>query len=224
MKTASLAVACAIALARLAAANFSESQPGTIDTIPPIVHLPQDIEAHTVGATFDLSYTATDQGEGDEWITLHVVDEQGSVTPLADGMPNTGVFQWLIAVPEGTYHLEMHATDSFGNAGSARSNSFNILADVASTTDLPAQFGLIGAYPNPFNPGTTLTYSLDQTSPVNLSVYNLQGQLVATIVDGLVEAGQHRVWFDGSALSSGIYFTRLQSESRMDVSKITLLK
>jgi len=66
-------------------------------------------------------------------------------------------------------------------------------------------------YPNPFNPSTTIRYRLPHKSVVQLTVFNTLGQQVAQLVNGEVEAGYHEARFDGSGVSSGVYFYRLQA-------------
>jgi beta-N-acetylhexosaminidase len=73
---------------------------------------------------------------------------------------------------------------------------------------LPARTTL-GNYPNPFNPATKLRYDLPQRSQVHLAVFNLLGQVVATLADGIADAGIHEVRFDGNQRASGVYFARL---------------
>jgi hypothetical protein len=74
---------------------------------------------------------------------------------------------------------------------------------------LPLAFELGANYPNPFNPSTTLRYALPAAGQVQLEVYNLMGQRLATLVDGVRPAGYHEVLFDGSALASGVYVYRV---------------
>lgn len=75
-------------------------------------------------------------------------------------------------------------------------------------------YELSGSYPNPFNGSTTITYRVSRRSIVRLSVFDLLGREVAPLVDGESEAGDHEVRFDGSGLSSGVYFTYLQVADR----------
>ena len=75
----------------------------------------------------------------------------------------------------------------------------------------PAVFALDQNYPNPFNPGTKITYSIAVDSKVKLTVYNLLGETVATLVNATVPAGNQEVTFNGSNLNSGIYFYRLET-------------
>jgi hypothetical protein len=89
---------------------------------------------------------------------------------------------------------------------------------------LPAVYSLEQNYPNPFNPATNVEFSLPATSQVQLKVYNMLGQEVATLVNGTVVAGHHTVSFDGSHLASGIYLYRLVTGSYVHTMKMVLLK
>ena len=73
----------------------------------------------------------------------------------------------------------------------------------------PEKFELFQNYPNPFNPTTTICYQLTRDSRVNLRVYNLLGQEVATLVDGEKQAGYHQEVFDATRFASGMYIYRI---------------
>ncbi|GJQ32124.1 MAG: hypothetical protein HBSAPP04_09630 [Ignavibacteriaceae bacterium] len=95
--------------------------------------------------------------------------------------------------------------------------------------DTPDSFVLEQNYPNPFNPVTVIRYALPARGSagagnVVLKVHNLLGETVATLVDGEVEAGTHRVTFDASGLNSGIYFYTLTANGKTQSRKMTLLK
>lgn len=94
--------------------------------------------------------------------------------------------------------------------------------------DIPNRFVLHNNYPNPFNPSTVIDYqlapSVDGGNYTTLKVYNLIGKEVATLVNGYKAAGYYKVTFDGSNLSSGLYFCKLQSGSNVEVKKLTLVK
>jgi hypothetical protein len=89
---------------------------------------------------------------------------------------------------------------------------------------LPMGIGLLSAYPNPFNPMTTISFNLPVTSEVSLVVYNLTGQVVQTLVNDRVSAGSHNVTFDGARLSSGMYFYTLNAGAFSESRKMMLLK
>ncbi|MBU1708284.1 T9SS type A sorting domain-containing protein [bacterium] len=89
---------------------------------------------------------------------------------------------------------------------------------------LPDVIALHQNYPNPFNPSTRIAFTLSKTGPVSLKVYDLLGREIVTLMDGVQTAGNHSVFFDGSDLPSGIYFTRLESSELHQVKKMVLLK
>jgi hypothetical protein len=90
---------------------------------------------------------------------------------------------------------------------------------------MPDEFTVSQNYPNPFNPTTTIEFTLAQDSKVLLKVYNVLGQEVATLFDGEMQAGiLHRIPFNASRLSSGIYFYRLEAKGNVQVKKLVLMK
>jgi len=91
---------------------------------------------------------------------------------------------------------------------------------------LPTQFSLEQNYPNPFNPTTLLVYQIPISSEVKLEVYDMLGRKVATLVNAFMEAGIHTYSFDASrfALTSGIYFYRIQAGGFVATKKMVLLK
>jgi hypothetical protein len=103
--------------------------------------------------------------------------------------------------------------------------SFSIIATgVALNRGVPQEFALSQNYPNPFNPSTMIEFALPKESWVTLEVYSLLGQKVATLVDGLRQAGYHAERFDGSELSSGLYLYRFSSNQISYSKKMLLLK
>jgi hypothetical protein len=83
---------------------------------------------------------------------------------------------------------------------------------------------VLGNYPNPFNPTTTFRYALPEAERVIFKIYNLQGCLVNTLVDGIQEAGIHQVDFDASHLASGIYLYQLSAGGQTISGKMVLMK
>lgn len=79
-------------------------------------------------------------------------------------------------------------------------------------------------YPNPFNPTTTIEFSLKQDGFIRLSIYNLLGQEVSKVFEGDLSAGMHKFQFDGSQLSSGVYFYRLTTSDYTHSKKMMLMK
>ena len=90
--------------------------------------------------------------------------------------------------------------------------------------EVPAGFVLEQNYPNPFNPSTHIRFNLPQAGPVTLTVYDLFGREVATLVNGQKPAGNHEVAFDAGALASGFYVYRLHAGRFSETKVMTLLK
>jgi hypothetical protein len=95
---------------------------------------------------------------------------------------------------------------------------------VPAGKDVPLQFSLAQNYPNPFNPTTNVSYSIERTGEVRLLVYNLLGQQVAVLADGIETAGEHVASFDARGLASGVYYCRLQSGEHTASMKMLLVR
>ena len=89
---------------------------------------------------------------------------------------------------------------------------------------IPDKFSLDPAYPNPFNPTTTIRYALPQASNVRLTVYNMLGRQIKVLVNQQQKAGMHEVTFHSNQLSSGTYIYRIEAGDFIKVRKMTLLK
>jgi hypothetical protein len=128
-------------------------------------------------------------------------------------------------VTPGPNTLYILSTDVGGPGGLNFSATVTINGDGTSgTNDRPVAFGLGDSFPNPFNPSTTIPFTLSTTGDAELSVYNMLGDRVAVLHSGLSERGTHEVTFDAAALPSGVYFARLSTEGRVDTRKLVLVK
>jgi len=88
---------------------------------------------------------------------------------------------------------------------------------------------LIGNYPNPFNPTTKISFSLQHDSKVELSVFNIKGQKITTLLNENMTAGKHNIAWNGvdsnnKKVSSGVYFYKMESSKYTNVKKMILLK
>ncbi len=90
--------------------------------------------------------------------------------------------------------------------------------------ELPHEFRLEQNFPNPFNPSTTITFTIPQTGSAALKVYDVLGAEVARLVDGVLPAGEHRVSWDAGSHSSGVYFYALTSDARMQTRRMLLIR
>lgn len=109
-------------------------------------------------------------------------------------------------------------------SGDTSNADFRLMGALAANAPVPMETKLDGAYPNPFNPTTTLRYQLAEAVSVRLDVYDVTGRLVATLADGVQAAGEYRASFDGAALGTGLYFVRFRAGTVNSVQKIQLLK
>ncbi|MBN2279643.1 MAG: T9SS type A sorting domain-containing protein [Candidatus Marinimicrobia bacterium] len=104
-------------------------------------------------------------------------------------------------------------------------NYFGDTSAVAVEEELmPTEFSLSQNYPNPFNPTTVIPFALPESSPVVLTIYDISGKLVKSLVFGTVNAGYHRIEIDAEKFSTGIYFYRIQAGNFSDIKKMTIIK
>lgn len=126
-------------------------------------------------------------------------------------------------------------TDASGTADGWYIDNVRILADTAvvglaeDTEMLPNAYTLEQNYPNPFNPETTIKFGLPEASQVSLTVYNLLGQQIATLMDQHRKAGWHEVRWNGldaagQKVGSGVYFYQLKTENYTQVRKMVIMK
>ncbi|MGK7370699.1 MAG: lamin tail domain-containing protein [Candidatus Halalkalibacterium sp. M3_1C_030] len=94
----------------------------------------------------------------------------------------------------------------------------------SNAPDIPESVKLNPNYPNPFNPATTISYELKEDSEVLLSIWNIVGQKVVTLVDGMQEAGEHTATWNASEMPSGIYIAQLEVGGQVFIRKMTLIK
>ena len=112
----------------------------------------------------------------------------------------------------------------------ANAGTIDIVGEVSGFTlkkegaSLPVQYALSQNYPNPFNPVTTISYSVPSDGLVSLKVFDLLGEEVSTVTEGEHESGFHSAQFDGSHLSSGVYFYKLTSRDYTLTKKLILMK
>jgi hypothetical protein len=187
------------------------------------------------------------QSWGETTITSNTVPYHTSQDSIVKNWPSAG--QWLsIDVtplvrfwyehPDSNFGIFGHCANATANNGAVEFNSSRFptgterpkLTIVYSTTGvkpdgslLPSDFQL-EAYPNPFNPRTTISYTLDKAGRTSLIVMDLNGRIVDQMVNGYQPAGEHQIYWNAGRFSSGMYIVTLSSGGKQAVKKVALMK
>ncbi len=101
---------------------------------------------------------------------------------------------------------------------------YEVAVDDDEQDALPGEFAIQSIYPNPFNPVTTIHYSLPELSHVKLTVFDLLGREVTTLVNGELQPGQYSAVFDGTNMASGLYFVQMQAGDFSAIERMVLMK
>ncbi len=195
--------------------------------------LPTDGSSIVVDAvTFSWS-TAIDV-DGDTviyWLNIKVSDID---TIFATTNTTLTVDFGALGLADQTYGVTWSVTASDGQVTTAAENGAGTLDVITSVEDeelagIPEEFALHQNYPNPFNPETTIRYQLPESANVLLKIYNLQGQLVRTLVNENKEAGFHEIVWDArdktdQSMPSGVYLYRIQAGDFTEFKKLMLLQ
>ena len=132
-------------------------------------------------------------------------------------------------LPVGDHIVTLEAMDEFGNVSTAEMHVVVEYSTDAGMIEVPGAIELSQNYPNPFNPTTEIRFRMPEPGVVNMSIYDVRGSLVKTLVNGYVEAGEKRVTWDGtnnlgSRVPSGVYFCRLVSGGFKKTIKVVLVR
>lgn len=130
--------------------------------------------------------------------------------PISTGGKDTVAFAFVYQGVDG----DRVVVDDFVSKSTVSNDGSSTITDYALNQN----------YPNPFNPSTTISFSLRESGSVTLNVYNILGELVATVLNGEFNAGSHTVQFNASHLPSGMYFYSLESQQFKSTKKMLLLK
>ncbi len=103
-------------------------------------------------------------------------------------------------------------------------NGVNKITELSEKNPLPENISLEKVYPNPFNPSTSIYYAIPEDLEVSLNIYNLQGQVVESLVDGNVNAGYHKIVWNADSNSSGVYFLKMIVGEHVTTQKLLLVK
>jgi len=156
-----------------------------------------------------------DTGEGGYQLTGGDEDaEEEAGYPLTAGDEEVGDGSFLLT----------DGDEEAGDGGYQRAIQGDASFRIEGTLVQPQQASILGNYPNPFNPETTIRFEVRAAQPIRLSVFNVLGQRVQVLVDGWMESGEHEARFDGYGLPSGTYFTRLETTAGVVTHIIMLAK
>jgi photosystem II stability/assembly factor-like uncharacterized protein len=154
-----------------------------------------------------------------------IVGSGGTILKTSDGGNN-----WINVI-SGTNHL-LKSISLINNNGWIVGSFRTILkttngggiVNIYEPTIMPVQFNLHQNYPNPFNPVTNISFSVAKSQLVKVIVYDINGKLVEVLLDKFINSGNYNIMFDGSKLSSGVYFYKIQTEGFSDTKKMILAK
>ena len=126
-------------------------------------------------------------------------------------------------VPDGTHIYSLQAIYQTGESDIIFTE-IEVRVSERDEIEIPVYTELLGNFPNPFNPDTTIRYNLAVESFVSLDIYNIRGQLVESLVNEYLNAGRYSVIWNADNVPSGIYFYRLETGDKIDVKRMVLLK
>ncbi|MDK9700841.1 MAG: T9SS type A sorting domain-containing protein [bacterium] len=132
--------------------------------------------------------------------------------------------RWNPANPGTLNTLMQMTTNTTPATVNYRVRGFASATAAPEPTIVPSEYSLAQNFPNPFNPSTEISFALPRAAKVKLTVMDVMGREVATLANGNFSAGSHRVTFDGSNLSSGVYFYRIEAGSFQAMHKMMLIK
>ena len=173
--------------------------------------------------SIQLLYT-TNNGSSFSTVAMSLVD-------TIDAATHSGKYSAIIPQSTTTPKFYVRAVDATNISRTSPYNAPTDLYDAVTGTTgvtpgnpIPHTFALKQNYPNPFNPATTINYQLPVNSMVTLKVFDLLGREVATLVNGRQTPNNYSVSFNGSGLSTGVYFYRLQTDNFTETKRMMLIK
>ena len=171
------------------------------------------------------TWRVTSTGEGtfhlSDWpIPVNLAyDDADLMVGGTDGLP-VGDLNWF---PTAKADFNTNQATYYAALVDGLNNGHTVLA-VRELGGTPTQFNLTQNYPNPFNPTTTINFSISEPGNVTLKVYDVTGKEITTLVNGFKTAQSYEVQFDGSNLSSGVYFYTIHSNDFTLTKKMILMK
>ncbi len=173
-------------------------------------------------ATDPLSFSWTEFGPGHTY-QVELVETNGNLVWTSDFLQTTPVmYDGPDLIPGAEYHYIVTVWDGWNS--SSTDESFIYQSDVTGIAHRPSTFNLSQNFPNPFNPNTTITFTLPQSCQVTLKVYSVTGAEVATLIEGDFPAGMHSADWNAGENATGVYFYKLQTSGFTETRKMLLLR
>ncbi|MHB1049123.1 MAG: family 10 glycosylhydrolase [Bacteroidota bacterium] len=202
-----------------------------LDTVPPLepVSLTASVVNNSVQLQWQKPASATDndtaqyfvvyRAQSPDTIDINNIRQIMTITPndttaFTDNTTQNGV----------SYTYAVTSFDKVDRESETAARTSITVTGIADDIATPMVFSMEQNYPNPFNPTTTLSFTLSQSNQTSLKIYDVLGREVATVADGVHDAGTYRYQFDGSSLSSGMYLYRIVSGSFVQTKKMVLQK
>jgi hypothetical protein len=188
------------------------------------VNTPNGGETWIVLTTHQITWTTQDIS----LIKIEYSTNNGSVwTVLVASRPVTGSVYWTVPNIPSTQYL-VRISDVTNAAINDVSDSTFTVQNPVLVDDLksgvPEEYDLSQSYPNPFNPSTTIEFSLPEATDVSLNIYNTLGQKVAELVNSKMEAGYYSYVWDARDVTTGMYIYELRTDKFVSIKKMILLK
>jgi len=199
----------------------------SINDAPQIVDLPQEVSFdNDTSYVLNLFDYMQDVDTADSLLVWTVSEDEDSL--MAEFNDENGQLTFsIIPYFKGTVPVVFSLSDD--SAATVYDTVDVIVSPATGIEDLlagqiPDEYKLNQNYPNPFNPATAITYQLKEISEVDLSIYNILGQRITTLVQEKQKAGYYRYTWDGSSFANGVYFYRIQAGTFNKVCKMILMK
>ena len=200
------------------------------DMMPlPFTHIDSDSAAALVDAHGALDFRTSKQESELEWFwdmelqLLHQYwDFPPNPTSTAPITWRAEYYAWAFDNESGTFQEDSLVIYLDAETGEVLFSTVVVSNDEEPGT--PSRFSLSQNYPNPFNPSTNIPFELSEASKVEISVYSILGQKVATIVNDLYSAGSHSIQWNAQNLATGVYIYRMQAGGFTQTRKLILLK
>jgi hypothetical protein len=154
-------------------------------------------------------------------------DNMFRTTVIDTTVTDTSVQLSIVLQPSTDYFWRVSASNPGGASGYSAVGSFTTgtgVDAIDAPNGIPKVFALYQNYPNPFNPTTTIQYDVPKESHVTITVYDVTGREVATLVNQNQAAGSYSVVFNGSRFASGMYFFRMVAGNYVKTQKMMMVK